>query len=54
MFGKNRLKDLIRSHHGLSAESIVETVIEAVRRFQSGHRQLDDVTLVAIKFLEMN
>jgi sigma-B regulation protein RsbU (phosphoserine phosphatase) len=51
MFGKERLRDIIRQHADQSAEFIQTAVIDALRDFQGDSPQEDDVTLVVIKLL---
>ncbi len=51
MFGKERLRDIIRRHAAQSAEFIQTAVIDALRDFHDGSPQEDDITLVVIKFL---
>lgn len=49
MFGRQRLRDIIRQKSHLPAEKIVADVIDGVREFRSGSRQEDDITLVIVK-----
>jgi sigma-B regulation protein RsbU (phosphoserine phosphatase) len=49
MFGRQRLKDIIRSAGHLSAEQIMNRILEAVEAFRAGARQEDDITLVVVK-----
>ena len=49
MFGRNRLKDLIRSNYRSSADSIMRSVIDALEDYRENTKQADDVTLVVIK-----
>ena len=51
MFGRERLRDLIRSHAGESAEGIQKAVIESLHRFRGEVPQEDDLTLVVIRLL---
>ena len=51
MFGKERLRDIIRKHAAQSAEFIQTEVIDTLRDFQGDSPQEDDVTLVVIKLL---
>jgi serine phosphatase RsbU (regulator of sigma subunit) len=51
MFGKDRLKEIIRSYAGLGAEGIRLAVIDAVGAFRGKAAQDDDITLVVLKFL---
>lgn len=50
MFGKERLQDIIRTHHHLSAQAIKDAVFRAVTDF-TGPGQDDDITLAVIKLL---
>ena len=49
MFGKNRLKGLIRLTCQRSADQIATAVIDELEAFRAGTKQADDVTLVVIK-----
>lgn len=49
MFGKERLKEIIRRNAHLGADKILAAVYEALARFTQGRRSEDDVTLVIIK-----
>ena len=49
MFGKKRFQDLIRRHHRLSADDILNEIFGALRNHTRGVRQDDDMTLVIIK-----
>ena len=51
MFGKKRLKKIIRDHAQKSAKDIIDTVIQALEHFRSPLETEDDITLVAIKVL---
>jgi sigma-B regulation protein RsbU (phosphoserine phosphatase) len=51
MFGKERLRDIIRRHADQSAEFIQSAVIDTLRDFKSGSPQEDDITLVVVKLL---
>jgi predicted ATPase/serine phosphatase RsbU (regulator of sigma subunit) len=50
MFGKQRLKDVIRRNAKFSAEGMRQAVVDAVTDFRGRAPQQDDVTLVVIKF----
>jgi serine phosphatase RsbU (regulator of sigma subunit) len=54
MFGKARLKDLLRNHRKAGAEEIARAVIDAVDQFRGDARQTDDVTLVFVKLLGLS
>jgi len=49
LFGKEALKEIIRSHAEKPAGEIVSAVIAAVNRFRSSRQQEDDITLVIVK-----
>ena len=51
MFGRERLRDLVRRHAGESAEGIQHAVIESLHRFRGEVPQEDDLTLVVIRLL---
>ena len=51
MFGRNRLKEIIRCYAGLGAEGIRLAIIDAVTAFRGEAHQEDDITLVVLKFL---
>ena len=51
MFGKDRVKEIIRRYAGLGAEGIRLAVIDAVGAFRGKAQQEDDITLVVLKFL---
>lgn len=51
MYGKERLKDVIRAHRTDAAQGIVEAVFADVARFRGDFAQEDDVTLVIVKFV---
>jgi sigma-B regulation protein RsbU (phosphoserine phosphatase) len=49
MFGKERLRDIIRSQSGQSAGEILDAVYDRLNQFTAGRRSEDDITLVIIK-----
>ncbi|MBL0715514.1 MAG: SpoIIE family protein phosphatase [Desulfosarcina sp.] len=49
MFGKQRLKAIIRENPAASAETLLDSVFEAQAQFTRGTRAEDDLTLVIIK-----
>ena len=51
MFGKDRVRALLKEHHGQPAADLVNAVLAGLRSFLDGARPEDDVTLVAIKVL---
>ncbi len=50
MFGKERLREVIRNHHHLDAQAIKDAVFRAVADF-TGPDQDDDITLAVIKLI---
>lgn len=51
MFGKDKLRNIIRQHAGQSADTIKSAVIGALSEFQGKAPREDDVTLVVVKLL---
>jgi len=49
MFGKNRLKEIIRKNAPYSSETILNKIFQEYSRFIQGTQPEDDVTLVVIK-----
>ncbi len=49
MFGKKRLRNLIRKNSKSTAEDILETILHKLKKFRGDFKQEDDVTLVVIK-----
>jgi sigma-B regulation protein RsbU (phosphoserine phosphatase) len=52
MFGKDRIKALIKKNANASPVKILEAIISALREFQGLMKQEDDVTLAIIKVSE--
>ena len=52
MYGKEPLQDVIREHAAQSAKQIADAVIDDLVRFRGGQPQLDDVTLIVLRFTE--
>jgi sigma-B regulation protein RsbU (phosphoserine phosphatase) len=52
MFGKGFIYDIIRSNSSLSANEILDAIIESLQKFQNGARIEDDITLVVIKITD--
>lgn len=52
MFGKERLRGLLRRWHEHPAETILNNVIDSLTEFRSGVRQKDDITMVVVKIRE--
>ena len=50
-FGKERVRDLLRTHHAGSAQEIVDAVIAALEEYSGDLPPQDDVTLVVIRIL---
>ena len=50
LFGRERLKQVIRKNAGLKAEGILKSVCEAVGAFRGEAAQNDDITLVVAKY----
>jgi len=50
-FGDERLVAVLESHVGASEQAVVTAVNEAVHAFAAGHRQSDDITVVAARRL---
>lgn len=51
MFGKNRLKELIRQHASYNSETILTAVFQAHDDFTKGMKPEDDITMVIVKFV---
>ena len=51
MFGKQRVHDIIRCHHGLNARQIVQTVIGELKEFRQELKPADDITMVVVKIV---
>jgi serine phosphatase RsbU (regulator of sigma subunit) len=49
MFGKKPIYDLIRKNSSLSANEILNAMLESLKQFQQGAKIEDDITLVVIK-----
>lgn len=49
MFGKERLRELIRANSDRSASSILNCVYDELKNFTAGRKTEDDITLVIIK-----
>jgi phosphoserine phosphatase RsbU/P len=52
MFGKDRLRALIRSHRNGSAAEILQAILDAIQNFRQAAPQLDDITLVVVKITQ--
>ena len=53
MFGKDRLRELIRRNADQSAGTILNAVYEELKQFTAGRKNEDDITLVIIKANEL-
>jgi len=51
MFGKNRLKKIIRQTASYSAEKILAEIFQAYHAFTRGMKPEDDMTVVVVKFI---
>lgn len=49
MFGKERLMDLVRTHHAHTAEEIIAIIVDELQRFRGNTQPEDDVTMVVLK-----
>ncbi len=49
MFGKDRLRDVIRANADCKADKVAHSITERLDEFRGDHHQEDDVTLVVIK-----
>ena len=52
MFGKKPIYDIIRNHSSLSANEILNAILESLDSFQKGTKIEDDITLVIIKITD--
>ena len=52
MFGKERLKSLIRKYDGYSSEEIISAIINSLKEFQGTAKPEDDVTIVVVKIVD--
>ena len=53
-FGERRLRRLLKKTHGWSPDQIVEELISELKKVVGEAPQLDDITLVAVRFPETN
>ncbi|MCK5665716.1 MAG: SpoIIE family protein phosphatase, partial [Thiotrichaceae bacterium] len=51
LFNDQRLLDLLTLRHYETVEDLVDTTIKAVEEFENGSLQTDDITVLALKFL---
>ena len=52
MFGKDRIKKLIKKNADTSSDKILEAIIAALKDFQGSKKQEDDVTLAVVKVIQ--
>jgi phosphoserine phosphatase RsbU/P len=52
MFGKDRLRFIMRENRDSSAADILQAILDAIRDFRQEAAQLDDITLVVVKIVE--
>lgn len=50
LFSEERLRDVLGSAQQNSAESTVDQTVEAIRIFENGAEQADDITVLAVRF----
>jgi sigma-B regulation protein RsbU (phosphoserine phosphatase) len=48
-FGKGRIGEILKSHHQLSSEGILQAILGALEEYREGAQQEDDITLLVIK-----
>lgn len=51
LFGDARLLDLLKSRDYETVEDLVTTTFDAVKKFENGNPQSDDITVLALKYL---
>jgi sigma-B regulation protein RsbU (phosphoserine phosphatase) len=51
-FGQDRLIEVVADNRELTAEDLVERIRAAVDSFVGGARQFDDLTLLALKYID--
>jgi sigma-B regulation protein RsbU (phosphoserine phosphatase) len=51
MFGKQRLREILRNRHAGSAREIIQAVTQALETFRQGVKPADDITMVVVKIL---
>ncbi|QGY41441.1 SpoIIE family protein phosphatase [Pseudodesulfovibrio cashew] len=51
MFGKQRLRDILRDHSDHSANEIIQTLMYALDEFRGDAQKLDDITITIMKVL---
>jgi sigma-B regulation protein RsbU (phosphoserine phosphatase) len=48
-FGQERLKSVLRTAGPQNVDFLVQTIVDRVQNFSSGHPQSDDITLAAMQ-----
>ncbi|MCU0604502.1 MAG: SpoIIE family protein phosphatase [Desulfobacterales bacterium] len=51
MFGKQRLREILRTRHGDSAREIIHAVTQALETYRQGVKPADDITMLVVKIL---
>jgi sigma-B regulation protein RsbU (phosphoserine phosphatase) len=51
MFGKQRLREILRTRHADSAREIIQAVTQALETYRQGATPADDITMVVVKML---
>lgn len=51
MFGRERVKDLIRKNAANPSDDVSASIIDSIKTFQGSAKQEDDITLLVIKFV---
>ena len=51
MFGRKKLKDLVRKNAEYSSDAISAAIINSIKTFQGSAKQEDDITLLIVKFV---
>jgi sigma-B regulation protein RsbU (phosphoserine phosphatase) len=52
LFSDNRLKEFLERVNGSSPEEIIHRALDEINIFSSGVSQADDITILAIKYLQ--
>jgi sigma-B regulation protein RsbU (phosphoserine phosphatase) len=50
-FGRDRLEQAVRGCHGVKPETVLETLLSAVKEFSMGAAQADDITVLILRYL---
>jgi PAS domain S-box-containing protein len=48
-YGTKRLRSVVRKSHSLSAQEIMESILEDISRFSGDQAQFDDITMIIVK-----